>query len=92
MAMVNIADSDICSVKDCRMLLQIHDELLFEISPARIKEVIPQIVEIMEGVAKLDVAMTTEVKQGNNCHTTEMKKSKCFVNFNGWPDPFFLNL
>lgn len=66
MAMVNIAEKDICSEEECRMLLQIHDELLFEISPARIKEVAPQITEVMEGVYTLDVLLKTEVKQGKN--------------------------
>jgi len=66
MAMVNIAEKDICSEKECRMLLQIHDELLFEISPARIKEVAPKIIEIMEGVYNLDVLLKTDVKQGKS--------------------------
>ena len=66
MAMVNIAERDICSEKECRMLLQIHDELLFEVSPARTKEVASQVVEVMEGVCMLDVLLKTEVKQGKN--------------------------
>ena len=34
------------------MLLQVHDELVFEISEARLRELAPQIKKIMEEVVK----------------------------------------
>ena len=50
----------------CNMLLQIHDELLFEIPEAAVDEMIPKIKEGMEGVWDLEVPLTVEVGQGDN--------------------------
>ena len=36
--------------EDVRMLLQVHDELVFEIKESKVKSVVPKIKEIMEGV------------------------------------------
>lgn len=36
--------------KEIRMLLQVHDELVFEVKSSKIKTHIPKLVEIMEGV------------------------------------------
>jgi DNA polymerase-1 len=47
------------------MLLQIHDELLFEIPEAAVDEMIPRIVETMEQVWTLEVPLTVEVGQGD---------------------------
>jgi DNA polymerase I len=48
------------------MLLQIHDELLFEIPQAAVDDMIPQIQEIMENVWPLHVPLTVEIGQGHN--------------------------
>ena len=50
----------------CQMLLQIHDELLFEIPEAAVDEMIPRIKETMEQVWALEVPLTVEVGQGDN--------------------------
>ena len=49
-----------------RLLLQIHDELLFEIEENLIKEITPAIIEIMEGVYKDSVPIKVNVSMGNN--------------------------
>ncbi|MBI2640895.1 MAG: DNA polymerase I, partial [Candidatus Sungbacteria bacterium] len=49
-----------------RMLLQVHDELLFEIKKEKLKEIAPQIKEIMEGAAKLKTPLVVDVKFGPN--------------------------
>lgn len=49
-----------------RMLLQVHDELLFEVKNNQIKEVIVRIKKIMEGVIKLKVPVVVDVKIGSN--------------------------
>ncbi len=51
---------------DVRMLLQVHDELLFEIKNNLIEEVSPKIKNIMENVAKLDVPLVADIKSGDN--------------------------
>jgi DNA polymerase-1 len=49
-----------------RMLLQIHDELIFEVRSGQAKAVIPEIRRLMESVWHGQVAMRVEVKQGKN--------------------------
>jgi len=51
---------------DCRMLLQVHDELVFEIKPSKVEEFIPKIKEIMENAFKLNVPIVVEAKVGEN--------------------------
>ncbi|MBI4132132.1 MAG: DNA polymerase I [Candidatus Sungbacteria bacterium] len=52
--------------EDVRLLLQIHDELMFEIRKERIVGVMPEIRRIMEGAWAGTVPMRVEVKQGPN--------------------------
>jgi DNA polymerase I-like protein with 3'-5' exonuclease and polymerase domains len=51
---------------DCRMILQVHDELVFEIKKGREQECLKQIVGIMESVYKLKVPIVAEAKVGPN--------------------------
>lgn len=52
--------------ENVRMLLQIHDELLFEVKEGLVKKVAPEIVKIMESVIKLSVPIIAEAKTGDN--------------------------
>jgi len=49
-----------------RMLLQVHDELLFEIKENLVKEAASKIAELMESVIKLKVPIIAEAKVGDN--------------------------
>ncbi|MDO8676301.1 MAG: DNA polymerase I [Candidatus Azambacteria bacterium] len=49
-----------------RMILQVHDELLFEVKTELVKEAAEKIVELMESVIKLKVPITAEAKIGDN--------------------------
>ncbi|MBI2446345.1 MAG: DNA polymerase I [Parcubacteria group bacterium] len=49
-----------------KMILQVHDELLFEVKEDFIKEAAAKIVELMESVIKLKVPITAEAKIGDN--------------------------
>ncbi|HYC80076.1 MAG TPA: DNA polymerase I [Candidatus Binatia bacterium] len=51
---------------DVRMLLQVHDELVFEIKKGREKDVVKKIKEIMESSYKLKVPIVAEAKIGQN--------------------------
>jgi len=67
-AMVQIADW-ITKEKlgsSVRMLLQVHDELVFEVKGAATKKYLPQIKKIMEGAAKLKVPLIVDVKVGKS--------------------------
>ena len=48
------------------MILQVHDELLFEIKPGLIEKALPIIIKLMEGVVNLKVPIIAEAKVGNN--------------------------
>lgn len=49
-----------------RMLLQVHDELVFEVPQAELEQVQPLIKAEMEGVANLRVPLTVEVGSGQS--------------------------
>lgn len=48
------------------LLLQIHDELMFEVKQERVLSVVPEIRRIMEHIWTGQVPMRVEVKQGEN--------------------------
>ena len=48
------------------MLLQVHDELLFEVVGAALEEVKRVVREQMENVAQLRVSLRAELKSGPN--------------------------
>ncbi|MBI2123673.1 MAG: hypothetical protein HYU04_00250 [Candidatus Wildermuthbacteria bacterium] len=64
MAMVKVFQE--CESEGCRMLLQIHDELLFEVADDIVKESARNIKNIMEEVARLAVSLPVQVKTGLN--------------------------
>ena len=67
-AMIEI-DSWISNAKlenELRMLLQVHDELLFEVKESLVEKVTAKIIELMESVVDLKVPITAEAKVGDN--------------------------
>lgn len=51
---------------DVRLLLQVHDELVFEMKEQIIQKEVLKVKEIMENVIKLDVPLEVGVERGNN--------------------------
>lgn len=49
-----------------RLLLQIHDELLYEIRGGEVKEIVPIIAKEMQGVFKSQVPIEVNISIGNN--------------------------
>ncbi len=66
LAMVHLHHQITSEAWPCHMLLQIHDELLFEIPDDKVSDMVPRITATMEGVWDLAVPLTVEVGQGNN--------------------------
>jgi len=64
LAMINIHGK----VKNCRskMIMQVHDELIFEISNDEIEELKSMIKQEMEHAFELKVALKVDIKTGNN--------------------------
>ena len=58
----------------CRLILQIHDELLFECDPKTVKEIAKMVKEKMENALKLSVPVVVDLKIGPNWG--EMEKLK----------------
>jgi DNA polymerase I len=53
------------------MILQVHDELLFEAPPKEVKTLEKLVREEMEGVHKLDVPLAVEISTGPNWRDLE---------------------
>ncbi|MCX6796105.1 MAG: DNA polymerase [Candidatus Falkowbacteria bacterium] len=51
---------------EVKMILQVHDELLFEVKSAKVKELSEKIKAIMESVIKLKVPVAVDVSVGDN--------------------------
>ena len=64
-AMVGI-DKEIAASKDIFMILQVHDELVFEVKKYKIDEYAPKIKKIMESVIELSVPLIVELETGPN--------------------------
>ena len=51
---------------DARMIMQVHDELVFEVDENDLKGVQEKVVELMSGAAKLSVPLVVDAGVGNN--------------------------
>jgi len=49
-----------------RMLLQIHDELVFEVPPNELSQIATVVEEEMSGAAELTVPLKVDIKTGDN--------------------------
>ena len=64
LAMVRLGDGDV--VPGARMVLTVHDELVFEVPEAETKEAKGRIKEAMESALKLDVPLVVDVGSGHH--------------------------
>lgn len=67
-AMLQVADwitKNNCQ-DDVRMLMQVHDELVFEIKEAKLDDYIKELTAVMENAARLDVPLIAEAGKGKN--------------------------
>ena len=49
-----------------KMLLQVHDELMFEVPAAELQVTTALVQKVMENAYKLDIPLTTEAKAGQS--------------------------
>lgn len=52
--------------QEARIIMTVHDELVFEVAEGKIKEVAKVVKEIMENVVNLKVPLKVEISQGKN--------------------------
>jgi DNA polymerase I len=71
LAMVKIDRRLRASGYDATMLLQIHDELIFDVAKAHVREVAAFVRDEMEQAIKLSVPLEVTVKTGNNWYDVE---------------------
>ena len=65
-AMIQIHDWLNAEKLKSRMILQVHDELLFDVPAEELAYVEPKVIALMEGAMKLDVPVLVESGKGNN--------------------------
>ena len=70
-AMVQINRKFIEMNVQAKMLLQVHDELLFEAEPNALEETTKLIKETMEGCVKLNVPLLVDIGIGDNWMETK---------------------
>ena len=66
MAMIKVGELIAGKEAEIRMILQIHDELIFEVKNDKVESYQKQIKEIMQEVIKLKVPITVDENTGNN--------------------------
>jgi DNA polymerase-1 len=66
LAMINIQDLIYQRKLASRMILQVHDELIFDVVPEELELMQVLVVEQMEGAVKLSVPLRVDVGIGNN--------------------------
>lgn len=66
MAMNKLVAENLTNRDDCRLILQVHDELVFEVLESRIEEYVRKIAAIMSGIYKLKAPLIVEAKVGEN--------------------------
>ncbi len=59
-------DAWLADQPDIHMIMQVHDELVFEVPEARVDEVSGKIIELMSGAAALRVPLVVEAGSGTN--------------------------
>lgn len=64
--LVKIAMIRLAQAVPVPMLLQVHDELIFEASESTLKEHLPRILEVMEGVASFRIPLKANAAIGDN--------------------------
>lgn len=66
LAMIRVAEALAAGNYRTRMLLQVHDELVFEAPPEELEPVARMVREVMEAVWSLDVALRVDLAAGDN--------------------------
>ena len=64
--LVKLAMIDVFESVDLPMLLQVHDELVFEVAAGEVESVSDEICRLMSGAAELAIPLLVEAGSGDN--------------------------
>jgi DNA polymerase-1 len=70
-AMVDLARDLLPRLPDAAMMLQVHDELLFEVPEGQVPTMAPEVKHIMERAFSLKVPLRVDLKVGPNWRDME---------------------
>ena len=65
-AMIQIDDWQIKKQPQCKMIMQVHDELVFETSKSTAEKVMQEVIQRMAGAAELSVPLVVDAALGSN--------------------------
>ena len=65
-AMISVQDWLDAGEKDCKMIMQVHDELVFEVAERDVQACTEAIAALMTGAAELSVSLEVDAGAGNN--------------------------
>jgi DNA polymerase-1 len=68
LAMIKVAELLRARSAETRMLLQVHDELVFDLAYAEAPELVPQILEVMSSALPLPHAVPVKVEHGTGAN------------------------
>ena len=74
LAMIEVAKDLLKFCPDCKMILQVHDELVFEVPEEEVKKTAMFAKEKMEGIYKLKVPIIVDIEVGDNWGDLEKLK------------------
>jgi len=66
LAMIRVADRIKRENLAARMILQVHDELIFDVPPGELEVLPPLVVEEMQNAMPLDIPVKVDVETGGN--------------------------
>ncbi|MFH1078143.1 MAG: DNA polymerase, partial [Patescibacteria group bacterium] len=72
LAMIRVAEMLPSISSSTRMLLQVHDELVFEVPEADVSRVATSVTDIMEHIASIGVPLAVDAKVGKDWGTMEL--------------------
>jgi DNA polymerase-1 len=65
-AMLTVQDWLLSSMPGARMIMQVHDELVFEVAEDAVDDVRDTVIDLMENAAELSVALKVDAGVGKN--------------------------
>ena len=71
LAMINAFDYIEKTKVDAKLLLQVHDELIFDVNKDVVDEFTIEMVKIMEEAVELDVKLKAEASSGSSWYDTK---------------------